>query len=312
VRPLFALLLSLISSAAFPQNTTCPTRPAGDSTNACASTAFVAQNALPLALTQNFIIVGSAGGIAVGVPLSGDCTIVSAGAITCTKTNGVAFAPSATTDTTNASNISTGTLAAARGGAGTITGALRGNGAGVVTQAACADLSNGAASCSTDTTNAANIGSGTLPTGRLTGSYTGITGVGTLTAGTWNATAIAVANGGTGDTGTAWTAFTPSPSCGTATITTNSARSKTLGKTTWVQFDFTITAIGTCTNNFSWTSPNSPNSTGAFAAVEVAVSGRGVVCALRTVSTTVTCGDVTGVNFAVNDHFMGSGVYENQ
>lgn len=49
----------------------------------------------------------------------------------------------------NASNLSSGTVAAARGGAGTITGALKGNGAGVVSQAACADLSNGATGCST-------------------------------------------------------------------------------------------------------------------------------------------------------------------
>ncbi len=51
--------------------------------------------------------------------------------------------------TSNASLLASGTVAAARGGAGTITGALKGSGAGVVSQAACADLTNGTALCST-------------------------------------------------------------------------------------------------------------------------------------------------------------------
>lgn len=58
----------------------------------------------------------------------------------------------------NASNLTsipvanaTGVLPVANGGAGTINGALKGNGSGTVSQAACADLSNGASGCSTAT-----------------------------------------------------------------------------------------------------------------------------------------------------------------
>lgn len=186
------------------QNFTCPDVPNGDSSNRCANTRFVQNNGgggggavasvfgrtgavvattgdyaigqitngLTSVLASGRIYIGSGGNLATAITPSGDCTISAAGVIICTKTNGVAFAASATTDTTNANNISGGTLAAARGGAGTITGALKGNGAGVVSQAACADMSNGAASCSTDTTNASNISAGTLNTLRLPSPFT--------------------------------------------------------------------------------------------------------------------------------------------
>ena len=48
--------------------------------------------------------------------------------------------------------------------------------------------------------NGNQITSGTIGSSYITGSYTGITGVGTLTAGTWNAGTIGVAYGGTGAT----------------------------------------------------------------------------------------------------------------
>lgn len=63
-----------------------------------------------------------------------------------------------------------------------------------------AAVSGLAPSATTDTTDASNITSGTLPSGRLIGGYSQLTGVGTLTSGTWQGTTIATAYGGTGQT----------------------------------------------------------------------------------------------------------------
>ncbi|MGI4854494.1 MAG: SGNH/GDSL hydrolase family protein [Janthinobacterium lividum] len=43
-------------------------------------------------------------------PMSGDCAVNAAGAVVCAKTNGAAFAPSATIDATNAANLLSGSI----------------------------------------------------------------------------------------------------------------------------------------------------------------------------------------------------------
>ena len=57
----------------------------------------------------------------------------------------------------NATNLASGTVPAARGGAGTINGALKANGSGVVSQAACADLSNAGSGCSGNAATTPNV-----------------------------------------------------------------------------------------------------------------------------------------------------------
>jgi hypothetical protein len=177
--------------------------------------------------------------------ISCDCT-VSANVITCTKTNGTAFGALATLTpgsnvatalgiavgsagsvvtnggalgtpssgsgahltALNASNLASGTVAAAIGGAGTVTGALKGSGAGVVTQAACSDLSNGATGCSTaigtsgatiGLLNAANTWSAAQTFGASDIVLTGGSGCATFTAGVLSSTGSAC--GGSGSPG---------------------------------------------------------------------------------------------------------------
>jgi len=223
-------------------------------------------------------INGVLAGNGAGVVSQGTCAGLSGSAASCS------------TDTTNASNISSGTLAAARGGAGTITGALKGNGAGVVSQATCSDISGSAASCSTDTTNASNISSGTLATAR-----------GGVPQG-------------------AWTSFTTGTACaaGSPTFTSSSRWQQIAPKTTLVQYDITVTAISTCdssTNTVSMNLPNTAASTGGSSAYDF-IGGAGMFCWIPTAgSTQVSCRSLigTGLNKLVtSSHMVFSMVYENQ
>lgn len=112
-------------------------------TLACARTpAFTGNVTTSAGSCATTLAAGNAGNLDSGTllaarmpALTGDVT-TSAGAVATTLAAG------------SASNLNSGTLAAARGGAGTINGALKGNGSGTVSQAACADLSNGTGACS--------------------------------------------------------------------------------------------------------------------------------------------------------------------
>ena len=72
-------------------------------------------------------------------------------------------------------HVTTGVLGSSNGGAGSVSGALKGNGSGTVSQAACADLSNGATGCSTTVGTASTQNNPMTTLGDMI--YAGVAGV---------------------------------------------------------------------------------------------------------------------------------------
>jgi hypothetical protein len=158
---------------------------------------------------------------------------------------------------------------------------------------------------------ATQITSGTIDTARISGSYTGITGVGTLTAGTWNASTIGVAYGGTGATtltgyvkGSGTSAFTASATVPTTdlsgTISNAQLANSTISGVSLGSNLFSLT-IGsnlsgtsyngssavTITNTAPMVYPGSgiPNSTGSAWGTSYSTTGSGTVVSLATGAT---------------------------
>ena len=136
------------------------------------------------------------------------------------------------------------------------------------------------------------ITSGTIDTARLSGSYTGITGVGTLTAGTWTASTIGVAYGGSGAT-----TFTAGylKASGTTAFTTVASIPST-----------DITGLGTMStqnaNNVAITGGTiatltSPIAVGSGGTGASTLTGyvKGTGTAALTASSTIPSGDISGL-----------------
>lgn len=159
--------------------------------------------------------------------------------------------------------------------------------------------------------NANQITSGTIASSLISGSYTGITGVGTLTVGTWNASTIGVGYGGTGATtltgyvkGNGTSAFTASATVPTTdlsgTITNAQLANSTISGVSLGSNLFALT-IGTgltgtsyngssavtITNSSPMVYPGAgiPNSTGSAWGTSYSTSGSGTVVPLATGAT---------------------------
>lgn len=123
---------------------------------------------------------------------------------------------------------------------------------------------------------------------------------------------LAIASGGTGDTGTAWSTYSPTVTCSTSgTITTDTVagRSKTIGKTVFIQVNVNIATLGTCLGNLQISVPVAANGTGA----SYPISGFNSTVGTTGLPASVTSASGIVIPFvtapAANNYYV-AGVYE--
>lgn len=108
-----------------------------------------------------------------------------------------------------------------------------------------------------------------------------------------------------------WRDYTPSPSCGTASFTTNSAKFKTFGRDTRTEFDITISGIGTgCANQIILTTPFTANSSGGLIGRETVLTFKPIVCNIVAGANTFSCVHSDLSNFQATERITASGIVE--
>lgn len=273
-------------------------------------------------ITALGVNVGTAGSVvvnggALGTPSSGVATNLTgtASGLTAGNVTTNANLTGAVTSVGNASSLGSFTSANLRGAitdeSGTGLAYFQGGDIGTPSAGVATNLSGTAASLTSG--NATK-----LATARAIGiaGSTGLTATGVNFDGTAAINpaltgTLIVANGGTGDTGTAWSTYTASPTCTSGTWTTGTARFKTLGKTVFWQLTVTNTVACSPTTDFTFTLPATAQSGASAGTIDLDATGSPLLCRVPASSATMNCRTFSGGTLT-SAQFRLSGVYESQ